>query len=382
MSTSLLPTGARVIRAALCLALLGAVAACGLPRNGPSRGEVEAPPEPGSGLEFQVVPVTADVARITRIDERAGFEISLVDTPVEPTQLISKGDVLSITVWENIDEGLLNPAGIGASKLPNSIVDDRGFLFVPYIGLVSAAGRTINQVREAIQTELSERTLNPQVDIFPIEKGGRLVSIQGSVNSPGLYPIETPTQRLLPMIARAGGVREDPKVTRIKLRRGRVVGEISLQDLYDDPLNNIPVRSGDAIIAERDRRTFTALGAVAGQQSIPFPERDLSVVNALGLVGGLLDSRADPTGVFIFREEPVEVASRLFPGSDVSGSVKVAYIFDLTQPGALFLARDFRMRTDDTLYATTAPFVKWIKILQAISPIISFAGTARSLSGQ
>ena len=373
---------ARIGRTMLLLGLALAVSACGLPRNGPYKNEIQALPAENSGLDFQVVPVTADVARITRIDERSGFEISLVDTVKEPTQLIAKGDVMQITVWENIDEGLLNPQGIGASQLPNSIVDDRGFVFVPYVGLVKAAGRSLNSLRTSIQQALAEKTLNPQVDVFPLERGGRLVSVQGQVNTPGLYPIETATRTLLPMIARAGGVSQDPEVTRIKIRRGRIVGEISLQDLYDEPTNDIPVRSGDAVIAERDRRIFTALGAVAGPQTVPFPTRDVSVVRALGIVGGLLDSRADPTGIFVFREEPPEIASRLFDGAELSEPMRVAYIFDLTQPGAMFLASDFMMRDSDTLYVTTAPFVRWLKILQAISPIISFAGTARSLSGQ
>ncbi|MEL6476173.1 MAG: polysaccharide biosynthesis/export family protein [Pseudomonadota bacterium] len=373
---------ARILRAAAGLGLALVVAGCGLPRNGPYKDEIQAPPVEESGLAFQVIPVTADIARITRINERSGFQISLVDTAKEPTQLIASGDVMSITVWENIDEGLLNPQGIGASQLPNSIVDDRGFIFVPYVGLVKAAGRSLNSLRNAIQQSLSEKTLNPQVDIFPVEKGGRLVSVQGRINTPGLYPIEKATRTLLPMIAQAGGVSEDPEVTRIKVRRGRIVGEISLQDLYDDPLNNIPVRSGDAVIAERDRRIFTALGAVAGPQTVPFPTRDVSVIRALGIVGGLIDSRADPTGIFVFREEPAEIANRLLPGSTATEPQKVAYIFDLTQPGAMFLAGDFMMRDNDTLYVTTAPFVRWLKILQAISPIISFAGNARSLSGQ
>lgn len=371
----------RWMRALWSVLAVSLVASCGLPRAGPDRDEVIAPVPDDVGLNFNIIPVTPNVSRITRLDERSGFDVSLVDTPEEPTQLIAVGDVMSITVWENIDEGLLNPQGIGASQLPNSIVDESGFVFVPYVGLIKAGGRTINAVRETIQTELAEKTLNPQVDIYPLEKGGRLVSVQGSVNVPGLYPIEKPTRNLLPMLARAGGVSDDPKTIRIKLRRGRLVGEISLQDLYDDPMNNIPVRAGDALIAERDRRIFTALGAVSGPQAVPFPTRDVSVIRALGLVGGLVDSLADPTGVFIFREEPPEIANRLLEGEAFTEPTKVAYIFDLTQPGALFLAGDFMMRNDDTLYVTTAPFVRWLKIMQAISPLISFGGSVRTLGG-
>ncbi len=371
----------RLMRFCLALVAVSFVASCGLPRNGPNRDEVTAIPEESFGLTFEVVPVTPEVARITRVDETSGFDVSLATMREEPTQLIADGDIMSITVWENIDEGLLNPQGIGASQLPNSVVDDRGMVFVPYVGLIRASGRTLNAVREEIQQKLAEKTLNPQVDIFPIDKAGRMVSVQGSVNAPGLYPIEKPTRTLLPMLARAGGISADPKTTRIRIRRGRLVGEISVQDLYDNPDNNIPVRTGDAIVAERDRRVFTALGAISGQQSVPFPERDVTVIRALGLVGGLVDSRADPTGVFIFREESPEIANRLVPGAGYTEPAKIVYVFDLTQPGSMFLAGDFMMRDDDTLYITTAPYVRWIKIMQAVSPIVGFGGSVRALGG-
>ncbi|MEM7240156.1 MAG: polysaccharide biosynthesis/export family protein, partial [Pseudomonadota bacterium] len=162
----------RWMRALWSVLAVSLVASCGLPRAGPDRDEVIAPVPDDVGLNFNIIPVTPNVSRITRLEERSGFDVSLVDTPEEPTQLIAVGDVMSITVWENIDEGLLNPQGIGASQLPNSIVDESGFVFVPYVGLIKAGGRTINAVRETIQTELAEKTLNPQVDIYPLEKGG------------------------------------------------------------------------------------------------------------------------------------------------------------------------------------------------------------------
>ncbi|MEM9046010.1 MAG: polysaccharide biosynthesis/export family protein [Pseudomonadota bacterium] len=371
----------RLGRLALPIIVTLALAACGLPRSGPDVAEINAPAEVASGLSFEVVPASQTMVEVTRPVETAGFATRLTETNEEPTQLIAVGDVMAVTVWENIDQGLLNPNGIGSSALPNTVVDERGFIFVPYVGLIQAAGRTLNSVREQVRAALSNQTPNPQVDIFPLSRGGRLVSVQGSVNKPGVYPIERQTRRLLPMLARAGGVSEDPEVTRIKLRRGAMVGEISLQDLYDNPANNIPVRSGDAVIAERDRRIFTALGALRGPQTVAFPTRDLSLIRAIGLAGGLIDQAADPTGVFVFRREAAPVANQVLGTNVHRTAVNVAYVFDLTAPGALFMAREFMMRDDDTLYVTNAPYLKWQKILQGIAPLVSFGGAARSLGG-
>jgi polysaccharide export outer membrane protein len=369
-----------VVRLLVSLTVLVALGACGLPRTGPYYDELT-DQETTDGYGFHVMPLTPEISRITRVDEKSGFSIGFINRPAEAVYTIARGDVLAITVWENIDEGLLNPAGIGATPLPNTRVDEKGNVFVPYVGPVRASGLTIGQLQRSIQTKLAQKTLNPQVNVYRAEALGRQVSVQGVVNAPGLYPIEPPTTHILPMMAKAGGVSIDPEVVRLKLRRGRVQGEIWLQDLYDEPRNDVHLKSGDAIIAERDRRIFTALGAVSRSSTVQFPTREVSVIRALGTVGGLSDNTADPTGVFLFREEPEEIAKRILTGQDVTGPQRIAYIIDLTQPAGLFLARDFMMRDSDTIYVTTAPFVRWLKILQAISPLVNFAGSTRSLGG-
>jgi len=366
-----------VFAVALSVGLSAALGGCSLPRGGPYYEEVRA--APSADLGFEVVEVTPQVAAAVRIDERSGFSLDFVAAAPEPVALIGHGDELVVTVWENLEEGLLSPQGIGATSLPRMKVDERGDIYVPYVGTVRAEGRTLDQLRNVIRARLAEQTLNPQVDVFPAGAVSRQVSLQGRIRSPGLYQIEPQTQRLAAMLARAGGVSEDPEVIRIRLRRGEALGEVWLQDLYDDPRNNVALRSDDIVIAERDRRIFTALGAVRSPATVPFPTRDVSVVRALGTVGGLVDGAADPTGVFVFREEPAEIAGKLFPARSAAGAERVVYVLDLTQPGGMFLARDFMMRDGDTLYVTTAPFVQWMKILQSISPLVNFSGSVRTL---
>jgi len=273
---------------------------------------------------------------------------------------------------------------VGATPLPNVMVDERGMVFVPYVGPVRAAGRTVSELRDAIQTSLAEKTLNPQVDVQPVSSNGRRVSVQGAVNAPGLYPIERSTNRLLPMLARAGGIREDPEVILLSLRRNGHEGEIWVQDLYDNPALNVALRPGDSVIAERDRRVFTILGAVGGQSLVPFPSRDVTLTEAMARAGGLIDQIADPTGVFLFREELPEVAARVLALEGVEAApqgTRIAYVVDMTKPGGMFVARDFRLRDRDTLFVTNAPFVQWQKVMQSIAPLVGFSASVRTLSG-
>ena len=94
-------------------------------------------------------------------------------------------------------------------------------------------------------------------------------------------------------------------------------------------------------------------------------------------MGGLNTNLADPTGVFVFRNEPEAIANAVLGRNDLRGDQRMVYVLDLTQPTGMFEARDFVVRDQDTVYVTEAPFVQWQKTLSAIT---GTAGAATSLS--
>ena len=134
------------------------------------------------------------------------------------------------------------------------------------------------------------------------------------------------------MLAQAGGVALVPDVAQIKIERGGRTGRVWLQDLYDNPRYDIALRAGDRIIVEEDRRSFTALGATTGQARVPFNKRDMSALEAIATAGGLDGRTANPTGVFVFRDEPADVANRVLGRRDLVGPQRMAYLLDLTKP--------------------------------------------------
>jgi len=202
------------------------------------------------------------------------------------------------------------------------------------------------------------------------------------VQQPGVFPIDAPTRRLSAMLARAGGVAIVPDVAQIKLERGGQTGRIWLQDLYDNPRYDVALRPGDRVIVEEDRRSFTALGASTVQQRVPFNVRDMSAVEAIAAAGGLDGRSADPTGVFVFRQENAEVANRVLGRRDLVGPQRMAYLIDLTRPEGLFSAREFVIRDGDTLYVTEAPFASWSRVLAVATTTVSLAGSVAAIDGR
>lgn len=356
------------------VAALAVVSSCGLPQAGPNKRQIFAGSVQKDGDAF-VVSVNDHVTRATSVVPALGFSNSFKNAATLGSDTIRAGDVLGITVYENVDDPLLGVEGSPATVLEEVQVDGAGFIFIPYAGRIKAAGNTPDGIRRIITNKLGEQTPDPQVEVRRAAGDGSTVSLIGAVGGQGVYAIERPTRTLGTMLAQAGGVTIEPTIAQITVIRGNERGKIWMQDLYDHPKLDIALRGGDRILVEEDTRSFTALGATGGQAQVPFESQTLSALEGIAQVGGLNAATADPTGVFVFRNEPEEVAAQVLARNDLQGAQRMVYVLDLTRPNGMFMARDFVIRDGDTLYVTEAPFTQWNKVISAIT------GTATSASG-
>lgn len=362
------------VRALVLLAMLGGLAACGLPRSGPNKSEIYSSSVQQQGDAF-IVPVTAEVARLTAQVPSSGFSADFAAAGLIGSDVIAAGDMLALTIYENVkDDPLLGNTGQRVSALSEIQVDGDGYIFIPYAGRILAAGQTPEELRQTVTGKLEEQTPDPQVLISRAAGDGSTVTVSGAI-AQGVYPIERPSRTLSGMIASAGGVTVNPEAAIIRVTRGGATGQVWLQDLYANPRLDIALRPGDQIVVEEDNRKFVALGATGAQRLISFETQTVSAIEALAIVGGLNSALADPTGVFVMRTERAHIANAVLGRSDLTGEHRIIYVLDLTQATGIFDARDFLVRDGDTVYVTEAPYVQWTKTLSAIT------GTAGAASG-
>lgn len=366
---------AGVLRLSMIVAL-SLLAACGLPRSGPNKKEIYSGAVERGG-NAHVIYVNDHVTRTTNFAPTYGFSNSFRSAGQVGADEIRAGDVLGLSIWENVDDGLLTSLGTSSTSLQEIQVDSAGYIFVPYAGRIRAAGNSPDQLRELITQRLSAQTPDPQVTVSRVAGNGATVSVMGKVMAQGVYPIERPTRTLSAMLAGAGGVSIEPEVAVVTVKRGNEQGKVWLTDLYGSRSNDIAIRPGDIILVEEDQRSFTALGALGGQTKVPLGNEMINAVEGIAMVGGLASALADPTGVFVLRDEPDSIASKVL-GKPVYGTQRIAYVLDLTRPNGLFLARDFLLRDGDTLYVTEAPYVQWNKTIAAITGSVDSADTVAS----
>lgn len=365
-----------ILKQALLGFLVFTVAGCALPRSGPNKSEIYSGSVEKQG-DVYIVDVNPAVVAATQRAPESGFPEAFIRAGRVGPDTIQPGDSISLTIYENVDDGLFSSQGAAASNLAGLQVDGTGFIYIPYAGRIKAAGNSPERLRQIVTEKLAMQTPDPQVIVMRSPGPGGTITISGNAGAQGVFPIEASTRTLSGMLASAGGVGADPKVARITVVRGTRKGAIWYQDLFTTPSLDIALRAGDQIFVETDPRTFTAAGAT-GNSLVPFPEAELSAMEALLLTGGLQSNLSDPTGVFVLRDEPAEIANRVLGRTDLTGTQRMAYVLNLTEPAGIFEARDFQIRDGDTIYVTEAPFVQWSKSIAAVTGTLGVANTFNS----
>ncbi len=370
----------RWVRGVALVTSLVMLSACQLPKAGPSKNEILSGSVNNGGNAF-VVEVDDRVTRTTASVPQFGFSSSFTSAASLTADTVRPGDVLGLTIWENVDDGLL-AGDAGSSTALNEVqVDSEGFIFVPYAGRLRAAGNTPEELRGLITDELKEQTPDPQVEVRRLAGDGSTVSLTGTIGAPGIYPIERPTRTLLGMLSQAGGVAVASDIALVTLIRGDQRGTVWYEDLFRNPKLDVALRGGDRILVEEDSRSYIALGAAGSQSRVAFDSQDLSALEALAQVGGLISISSDPTGIFVLRRERQDIARQVMGRPDLQGDQRMIYLLNLTAPNGLFIARDFVIRDDDTIYVTEAPYAQWTKSISLIAGGLTPLANVATLTG-
>lgn len=363
------------------LGLVVALGGCALmPTNGPASWDVWAGQHDPKGLPYAVVRVTPKVTGIlARTAPRLAGEFQDRSRPKDIRFGI--GDSVSVTIFEASSGGLFIPAEAGVRpgnfiSIPNQAVDVNGNISIPYAGAIRARGRTPVEVQQAIVDALKNRAIEPQAVVTLVDQKTSLISVLGDVTRPSRIPASASPERMLDIIARAGGPSSLGQSASgqdiwVMLERDGRRALAPFGALIYEPVNNIYVHANDTIFLYREPQTFLAFGAFGAQQQYPFLAWRLSLAEALAKSGGLNDNLADPAALFLYRGETREVAEAL--GIDCSKFqgpiIPVIYNINLRDPAGYFQATTFEMRNKDVIYVSNAVSVEATKFLSYLSTI-------------
>jgi polysaccharide export outer membrane protein len=174
-----------------------------------------------------------------------GQAVAQQPTPPAPiTDLsyeIGAEDVLEITVWK--EEHL---------KKEVLVRPDGGISF-PLVGDVTAAGKTVGDLRDELAQRLAKFIPDPTVSVAVLRAASQRVYVIGKVNKPGEFPMGRP-MNVLQALSMAGGLtpfaaRDDIKIMRKQGSATTVLPfEYSRIERGEKLEQNITLRSGDVVV--------------------------------------------------------------------------------------------------------------------------------------
>ncbi len=374
--------------AVLCLVSLWVSGCAYLPSSGPSVKEVSqvSTLSDADRTLIQIVDVNEALTRQLLAQRTQKLFSETFGNRTAETSLLGTGDVVEINIWEAVPatlfgSGLVDLKGVpGTSRvttLPEQMIGSAGTIGIPFAGSVQARGRTLQQIEQAVAERLNGKANQPQVLARLIRNVSSNVTVVGEVAASAMVPLSPRGERLLDALAAVGGSRQPVNKTTIQVTRGPSVQALPLDTIIRDPLQNIPLLPGDVITALFQPLSFTALGATGKNEEVNFEAQGITLAQALARVGGLLDARSNPQGVFIFRlEQPGALDWPRQPvATTPDGLVPVVYRVDLKDPGSFFMMQSFAMSDKDVLFVSNAPVTELQKFLNtvfsAVYPLIT-----------
>lgn len=375
----------RRIKVLILLPVLLALGAC-LPASAPTISQVEKFRDPE--WLYYLVPVSKPVINVLEQYPGLSFPASFHTKPYNPSIALRPGDVINISIFETGGPSLFsspvqaNPAlaaqpdqtssASRTTTLPNQIVETNGKVLIPFGGAVAVAGKTPAEAARAIEHSLASQVINPQVIVSLVSGGANTASVGGEANKPGLVQLSLRGERLLDVVAMAGGSRFPAVDTDVRVQRGGQISVVPLQRIISHPEDNIFVRPRDAIVLVRNPKTFSVMGAAQKVSQFSFDTERVSVAEAVARAGGPVDTVGALSGVYVFRYEPADKAQRILaadpkaidpdaPSPPGSGRVPIIYKMNLAEPEGYFAAQTMPIQDKDVVLVTNAEGTQLLK---------------------
>ena len=334
-----------------------------VPGDGPWMGGAQA--SSTEALPFDVIDLTPTSVVAYR-------PAASVDRPSVTSRLsaggrvaVAPGDVVKVRIFEPYEGSIFPTIQRPGADLGTQRVTDEGTINIPYVGSVAVAGLDLSQIEQRIAGQLKGKAQDPQVIVEFVSDRTHTVMVSGDVKNPGRVSVLEGTRSAVDAINRAGGPFNLPAAQAevVVRRKGQVILTAQYADLLAGA--DIGIQKNDEIVVRPNSRVFTVLGAVLKSGNVDLTKPNLTLLEALGQVGGLSDERANKTGVFVFRLGDIQ---------NIPGARARVFRLDLGQPVSIFVAQQFGMQARDVVYVTNAPLYEYNKILSAVYRTFSVVG--------
>ena len=376
-------------RTILPLAIVAILGGCStLPRDGPSGASVNDGATTASALgSYALVPLTYEVTeRIKQVPPQF-FGTLAAGSSEQPADLIGEGDTLAISIFDPSGSLFGGALGAGSSSgrtnttlsggnqaLPGATVDRTGSVTIPFGGQVRVQGLTSTQAAAAIRRALVGKVANPQVLVSIAGNASNTVNVLGDVRQPGRAPLGVNSDRILDVIAAAGGSARTTDDLTISIQRDGRIYTAPLSAVTTEFGENVRLQRGDVVNVQYKPRRFSTFGGLNAVAQVDMPAGPMTLTGAMSKVGGLNTNTANARRVLIFRFERPEVAQALGIAQPATPrGVPVVYELNFADAASVFAATNMQVMPEDVIYvplAGAAEMRKFFEVVQSLTRVV------------
>lgn len=255
---------------------------------GVPEGEIEGE---APDAEREVLPLFPEIIYPTDLEERIikpfGYEffhrLPAPDLPVEditvgPEYVVGIGDEILITLWGDIERRFAK------------VIDRQGRLVLPEAGVVTAAGRTLGELRQELEAIFGQLYRSTRMTVSLGDVRTIQVYVSGDIQRPGAYSMSA-LSTVLSALYHSGGPTQSGSLRRISLsRRGQESREIDLYEflLSGNRNSDVPLQSGDIVHIQPKGPTVKVSGEVRRQAIYEIHDGE-TLRDLIEMAGGLTD---------------------------------------------------------------------------------------------
>lgn len=369
--------------------LVALLSACAKPSDGPTAGNIRSATFPRTNEKIPVIELAnAPAATVSAgsLQGASGPGLTALRNTGYNAQRLRRGDVIDITVLDTGEDGLFSPTQSKTLNLGRFTVDQGGSVNIPFVGKQRVVDSTPEGLQSQVVAGLKGSAVNPQAVVTVVDKPTSAVMLGGAVKNPGKITLTARQERVLDALNQAGGPTVAPGAATVTVVRGSHRASAPLDRVMREDRQNIRLSPDDQIMIDGDAASYTALGAFKSAGEFQFEAGKLTLAQAVGRAGGLLDDRADARNVYVFRNEIIQVPAATASGAKVPVATAttmrpVIYHVNMRDASSIALMQLFQMQKGDVLYASNAPLVDSAKLLTVFQKSVPTAAAPLPGSG-
>ena len=274
---------------------------------------------------------------------------------------LSAGDVLSIQLWAYPE---ITPpvTDSGNARALGYTVDYNGNIYLPLVGQLKVAGKTLTEVNKLLKSQFSRFLKHPDAIVRVLSYEGRRYFVNGQVLKSGQYTLNDQPVSLYTALSMAGGINpETGDNSNIQLIRNGQTYNLNTLNLekHGFSLHNLLIQPNDTVFvnAKQNQKVYV-MGESNKSQALELRDQGMVLSDVLGESEGINPLSASAARIYVMR-------------TNLTSKTSTVYHLNLSSLGNLALANQFNMQKNDIVYIDATGLTRWQRVVSQIIPFSS-----------